>query len=99
VVLASFVPDYSGVAVPDFHGVPFSASSHLNTDQFLLFHTTISKGMSTLFNIFGYTLIDARRECISPLMIRLGYFQTHPLYPVKREVYNILLKIDRESKL
>ena len=21
--LASFVPDYSGVAVPDFHGVPF----------------------------------------------------------------------------
>ena len=32
--LASFVPDYSGVAVPDSHGVPFSASSHLNTDQF-----------------------------------------------------------------
>jgi len=29
--LASFVPDYSGVAVPDSHGVPFSASSHLNT--------------------------------------------------------------------
>jgi len=21
---AGFVPDYSGVAVPDFHGVPFS---------------------------------------------------------------------------
>jgi hypothetical protein len=34
--LASFVPDYSGVAVPDSHGVPFSASSHLNTDQFLV---------------------------------------------------------------
>jgi len=34
--LASFVPDYSGVAVPDSHGVPFSASSHLNTDQFLI---------------------------------------------------------------
>jgi len=29
--LASFVPDYSGVAVPDFHGVPFSALGHLNT--------------------------------------------------------------------
>jgi hypothetical protein len=28
--LASFVPDYSGVAVSDSHGVPFSASSHLN---------------------------------------------------------------------
>jgi len=26
--------DYSGVAVPDFHGVPFSAISHLNTNQF-----------------------------------------------------------------
>jgi hypothetical protein len=34
--LASFVPDYSGVAVPESHGVPFSASSHLNTDQFLI---------------------------------------------------------------
>jgi hypothetical protein len=33
---ASFVPDYSGVAVPGFHGVPFSAFSHLNTDQFLI---------------------------------------------------------------
>ena len=34
--LASFVPDYSGVAVPDSHGVSSSASSHLNTDQFLV---------------------------------------------------------------
>jgi len=29
--LASFVPDYSGVAVPGSHGVPFSALGHLNT--------------------------------------------------------------------
>jgi hypothetical protein len=34
--LASFVPVYSGVAVPDSHGVPFSAYSHLNANQILL---------------------------------------------------------------
>jgi len=33
VALAGFVPDHSGVAAPDSHGVPFSASSLLNTDQ------------------------------------------------------------------
>lgn len=31
--LASFVPDYSGVAVPEFHEVPSSAYSHLNANQ------------------------------------------------------------------
>jgi hypothetical protein len=41
--LAGFVPDYSGVAVPDSHGVPFPVSGHLNTDQFLIFHTTMTK--------------------------------------------------------
>ncbi len=50
--LAGFVPDYSGVAVPDSHGVPFSASSHLNTDLFLSLHITIFKRMSTFFGIF-----------------------------------------------
>jgi hypothetical protein len=44
--LASFVPDYSGVAVPDSHGVPFSAFSYLNTDQFKSLYTTISNWMS-----------------------------------------------------
>jgi hypothetical protein len=34
VALANFVPDYSGVAVPDFHGVPLYVFSHLNTNQF-----------------------------------------------------------------
>ena len=33
--LASFVPDYSGVAVPDSHEIPFSAQGHLNTDSIL----------------------------------------------------------------
>jgi hypothetical protein len=32
--LASFVPDYSGVAVPDSHEVPLSVLSHLNPDIF-----------------------------------------------------------------
>ncbi len=49
--MAGFVPDYSGVAVPDSHGVPFPASSHLNTDLFLTLHTTIIKRMSTFFVI------------------------------------------------
>ncbi len=34
--LASFVPDYSGVAVPGSHGVPFSVLGHLNTAIFCL---------------------------------------------------------------
>jgi hypothetical protein len=33
--LASFVTDYSGVAVPGSHGVPFSALGHLNMAIFL----------------------------------------------------------------
>jgi hypothetical protein len=58
--LASFVPDYSGVAVLDFHEVPFPASGHLNTDQFLIFHTILSKWMSTLicdadYHMSGYS--------------------------------------------
>ena len=32
--LASFVPDYSGVAVPDSHGVPSWVLSHLNTHSY-----------------------------------------------------------------
>ena len=36
--LASFVPDYSGVAVPDSHGVPFSALGHLNTEWLIHFY-------------------------------------------------------------
>jgi len=49
--MAGFVPDYSGVAVPDSHGVPFPASSHLNTDLFLNLHITIFRRMSTFFDI------------------------------------------------
>ncbi len=37
--LASFVPDYSGVAVPDSHGVPLLGSSHLTT---VIFYSLIS---------------------------------------------------------
>jgi hypothetical protein len=62
VVLTSFVPDYSGVAVPDSHGVPFSALSHLNTDQFTQFHTTIREGMSNS--------LKPRRSLITCLLAR-----------------------------
>jgi hypothetical protein len=39
---ASFVPDHSGVAVPDSHGIPFSAQGHLNAYSILpiLYHNS-----------------------------------------------------------
>jgi hypothetical protein len=46
VVSASFVPDYSGVAVPDFHGVPLSVN-HPDTDRFL---TILYPGSGTKVN-------------------------------------------------
>jgi len=46
VALAGFVPDYSGVAIPDSHGIPLLAISHLNTYSNLFLNTTILKWMS-----------------------------------------------------
>jgi hypothetical protein len=56
--LASFVPDYSGVAVPDSHGVPFSAPSHLNTYQFQIILITTPEQMSNITTYTKLTIIE-----------------------------------------
>jgi len=64
---------YSGVAVPDSHGVPLSAISHLNTDQFLITDITISNWMSTLrprLNRQSLLKVDPERAFIPALKNR-----------------------------
>ena len=72
VALVSFVPAYSGVAVPDFHEVPLWAFDHLNTfyDPFFSIKSeALSNAFGELMDREGVTLgiVGSLGEILGPL--------------------------------